>query len=40
MMYRKLIIAFLVVLSVVTYVSSHNSGREAYRGNVGHVIKV
>jgi len=39
-MYKKLIIAFLIILSVVTYVSSHNSNSQSYKGSQGVVIKV
>jgi len=39
-MYKKLIIAFLIVLSVVTYINSHNSNSQSYKGTQGVVIKV
>jgi len=39
-MVKKLIIALLIVLSVVTYISSHNANTEDYKGNRVNALSV
>jgi len=39
-MKRKLLIALLIVLSVVVYVSVNDDSKEAYRSNTGLTVKI